>query len=121
MFQRQIEQSCANAGVIVITVDPKGTSTTCHKCGHNDSGSRISQAEFQCTNHDCGYTGNADVNAAHNIAVMATAGRQGLSSQGARFQAGIAPGHPVNNMRETSMGGIARAPEKGKSPSYFCM
>ena len=54
MFQRQIEQSCANAGVIVITVDPKGTSTTCHKCGHNDSGSRISQAEFQCTNHDCG-------------------------------------------------------------------
>ena len=121
MFQRQIEQSCANAGVIVITVDPKGTSTTCHKCGHNDSGSRISQAEFQCTNHDCGYAGNADVNAAHNIAVMATAGRQGLSSQGARFQAGIAPGHPVNNMRETSMGGIARAPEKGKSPGYFCM
>ena len=74
MFQRQIEQSCANAGVTVITVDPKGTSTACHKCGHNDSGSRISQAEFQCTNHDCGYAGNADVNAAHNIAVMATAG-----------------------------------------------
>ena len=40
MFQRQIEGACANAGVAVIMVDPKGTSTTCHKCGHNDKESR---------------------------------------------------------------------------------
>ena len=113
MFLSQIEQTCKNMGVAVITVDPKDTSITCHMCNHKDRDSRISQAEFQCTNHDCGYAGNADVNAAHNIAVMATAGRQGLSSQGARFQAGIAPGRSVNNMRETSMGGIAGAPEKG--------
>ena len=112
-FLSQIEQTCKNMGVAVITVDPRGTSITCHRCGHKDRGSRISQAEFQCTNHDCECHINADVNAAHNIAVMATAGRQGLSSQGARFQAGIAPGRSVNNMRETSMGGIARAPEKG--------
>ncbi len=112
MFLSQIEQTCKNMGVAVITVDPRGTSITCHRCGHKDGDSRISQAEFQCTNHDCECHINADVNAAHNIAVMATAGRRGLSSQGARFQAGIAPGHPVNNMRETSMGGIAGAPEK---------
>ena len=112
MFLSQIEQTCKNMGVAVITVDPRGTSITCHRCGHKDGDFRISQAEFQCTNHDCECHINADVNAAHNIAVMATAGLQGLSSQGARFQVGIAPGHPVNNMRETSMGGIAGAPKK---------
>ena len=112
MFLSQIEQTCKNMGVAVITVDPRGTSITCHRCGHKDRDFRISQAEFQCTNHDCECHINADVSAAHNIAVMATAGLQGLSSQGARFQVGIAPGHPVNNMRETSMGGIAGAPEK---------
>ena len=77
-FQRLIRGACENAGVIVITVDPRGTSTTCHKCGHNDKESRISQGMFRCTNDKCYNDINADVNAAHNIAVMATAGAAGI-------------------------------------------
>ena len=106
---------------MVITVDPKGTSITCHVCGHKDRDSRISQGEFHCTNDKCNNDINADINAAHNIAVKATAGRQGLSSQGARFQRGIAPARSANNMREASMGGIAGAPEKDRSTVYFCI
>jgi putative transposase len=42
------------------------TSQRCSACGHVDGGSRESQARFRCT--ACGYAGNADVNAARNIA-----------------------------------------------------
>ncbi len=53
------------------TWDPKGTSTTCHKCGHRDENSRVSQGKFHCTNDRCKNDINADINAAHNIAVKA--------------------------------------------------
>ena len=119
-FLSQIEQTCENMGVAVITVDPRGTSITCHRCGHNDKNSRISQAEFQCANHGCECHINADVNAAHNIAVKA-ARRRGTSSKGARFQRGIAPGRSANQTREPSVGGIARTPRKGRSIVYFCI
>ena len=119
-FQRQIGQACANAGVMVITVDPKGTSITCHVCGHKDKDSRTSQGRFHCTNDKCNNDINADVNAAHNVAMRAT-GRRGTSSQGARFQRGIAPARSANQTREPSVGGIARAPEKGRSTVYFCI
>ena len=115
-FQRQIMGACANAGVIVIMVDPKGTSITCHKCGHSDRESRTSQDRFRCTNDNCYNDINADVNAAHNIASRAeavAAGRQGLSSEGARSQRGIAPARSANSTREPSVGCNARAPEKG--------
>ena len=114
-FQRRIEGACANAGVKVISVYPGGTSTTCYMCGRRDKGSRVSQAEFICTNHKCECHINADVNAAYNIAARAAAGRRGTSSKGARFQAGIAPGRSANNTQEPRVGGIAGAPEKGKS------
>ena len=107
-FLSQIGQTCENMGVAVITVDPRGTSITCHVCGKRDRDSRRSQAEFQCTNHDCGYAGNADVNAAHSIAIMTTAGRLGRSSEGARFQRGIAPTCSANNTQEPRVGGSAR-------------
>ena len=42
------------------------TSQRCSVCGIVDASSRQSQARFACTS--CGYTGNADVNAARNIA-----------------------------------------------------
>ena len=112
MFLSQIKQACGNAGVKVLAVHPAGTSITCHRCGHKDRDSRISQAEFQCTNHKCECHTNADVNAAHNVAMWAT-GRRGLSSVDARFQRGIAPARSVNKVREPSAGGIAGAPEKG--------
>jgi putative transposase len=42
------------------------TSQQCHVCGHVAAESRKSQALFACM--ACGWTGNADVNAARNIA-----------------------------------------------------
>lgn len=49
----------------VIKVNPKYTSQTCSACNHVDSNSRLNQSNFTCTN--CGYSENADVNAAKNI------------------------------------------------------
>ena len=120
-FQRQIMGACENAGVIVIMVDPKGTSITCHKCGHSDKESRTSQGRFRCTNDECNNDINADINAAHNIAVKATAGRRGSSSQGARLQSGIAPGRSPDKAREPSAWGVARAPAKGRGTAYPCI
>ena len=119
-FLSQIEQTCENMGVAVIAVDPRGTSITCHKCGHKDRDSRASQGEFRCTNDECDNDINADINAAHNIAVKA-AGRRGSSSQGARLWRGIAPARSANSTREASVGGITRAPRKGRSTVYFCI
>ncbi len=123
-FQRQIRGACENAGVIVIMVDPKGTSIACHRCGHSDKESRISQGRFRCTNDKCYNDVNADINAAHNIASRAeavAAGRPGRSSKDARRQRGIAPARSPDRAREPSAGGVARAPANGKSPGYFCM
>ncbi|MEV0150953.1 MULTISPECIES: zinc ribbon domain-containing protein [unclassified Nonomuraea] len=45
-----------------------GTSQTCHRCGHRDAAARVSQAVISCTSPACGWIGNADHNAAINIA-----------------------------------------------------
>ena len=55
------------AGVPVVVVDPRNTSTTCSHCSYVDKRNRCSQAEFSCLR--CGYTCHADVNAARNLAV----------------------------------------------------
>jgi len=47
-------------------INPALTSQRCSACGRVDRGSRESQAVFRCT--ACGFAGNADVNAAINIA-----------------------------------------------------
>jgi putative transposase len=47
-------------------IKPAFTSQRCSACGHVDPKSRESQAHFACT--ACGFVGNADVNAARNIA-----------------------------------------------------
>jgi putative transposase len=47
-------------------IKPHYTSQQCSACGHVDAESRQSQARFVCT--ACGFAGNADVNAARNIA-----------------------------------------------------
>ncbi len=123
-FQRQIGQACANSGVVVIMVDPKGTSITCHRCGHSDKESRTSQDRFRCANDNCYNDVNADVNAAYNIASRAeavAAGRPGWSSEGARSQRGIAPARSANSTREPSVGGNARAPAKGMGTVHSCI
>jgi transposase len=47
-------------------IKPHYTSQRCSACGQVDRDSRESQAVFRCT--ACGFAGNADVNAARNIA-----------------------------------------------------
>jgi IS605 OrfB family transposase len=66
----------AQAGVSIVLVDPRGTrdtSRTCSVCGHCKQANRRSQAEFSCHNPLCGFTRNADWNAAINIARKAQA------------------------------------------------
>jgi putative transposase len=58
-------------------INPAYTGQRCSACGHVASQNRKSQAVFACT--ACGYTGNADVNAAKNIAAgHAVTARGGL-------------------------------------------
>ncbi|MFC5813766.1 RNA-guided endonuclease InsQ/TnpB family protein [Nonomuraea harbinensis] len=53
----------------VVRVNPVYTSQRCSACGIVDRIARESQARYRC--RSCGYAGNADVNAARNIAYAA--------------------------------------------------
>ena len=58
-----IAYKAQDAGVPVVFIDPRHTSRTCHVCGtigHRDA------LSFSCTT--CGFVGDADINAALNIA-----------------------------------------------------
>lgn len=57
----------ARYGGALVKVPAPGTSMRCSACGFTTSGSRESQAVFVCKNPDCGWSGNADHNAARNI------------------------------------------------------
>ncbi len=57
----------ALAGVPAVAVDPRDTSRTCNACGHCERANRKSQARFEC--RQCGYSANADLNAALNLRV----------------------------------------------------
>ncbi|MER5473323.1 transposase [Streptomyces sp. NPDC002685] len=48
-------------------VPAPNTSRRCSACGFTTPGSRETQALFVCKNPDCGWSGNADHNAARNI------------------------------------------------------
>jgi putative transposase len=63
-------------------VNPAYTSQRCSACGHVAAESRKSQALFRCT--ACGYAGNADVNAARNIAAGHAVTARGRSPLGGR-------------------------------------
>ena len=52
-------------GVLVIEVDPRYSSQTCSRCGHCCKANRKNQSLFCCKK--CGYTVNADFNAATNL------------------------------------------------------
>jgi len=69
-LQSFVVYKSAIAGVPVITVDARNTSRQCSQCGHIDKANRKSQAEFLCLH--CGYSENADVNAARNVRDRAT-------------------------------------------------
>jgi len=57
------------SGIPVYLVDPKYTSQQCSCCGYIDRENRKTQSDFFCIK--CGYTDNADINAAKNIASRA--------------------------------------------------
>ncbi|WP_116214506.1 RNA-guided endonuclease InsQ/TnpB family protein [Streptomyces olivoreticuli] len=57
----------ARRGGTLVKVPAPGTSQRCSVCGVITPGSRESQAVFVCKNPDCGWSGNADHNAARNV------------------------------------------------------
>jgi len=57
----------AQFGGTLHKVPAPGTSQRCSACGFTTPGSRESQAVFVCKNPDCGWSGNADHNAARNV------------------------------------------------------
>ena len=60
-----LEYKALRHGVPLGAVNPAYTSRTCIECGCCEKGNRKSQSVFQCL--ACGYTANADLNAAQNI------------------------------------------------------
>ena len=60
-----VEYKAQERGIQVIKVDPRHTSQTCSLCGHQHRSNRRSQSLFLC--RSCGYSLNADLNAAYNI------------------------------------------------------
>jgi IS605 OrfB family transposase len=64
-----IAYKAQDAGIPVVLVDPRNTSRTCSACGHCEKANRKSQAEFECKH--CGFSANADWNAALNIRAQA--------------------------------------------------
>jgi len=60
-----IEYKASEKGIPVKIVSAKNTSRGCSKCGHVDKWNRKNQADFVCLK--CGFSLNADYNAAINI------------------------------------------------------
>lgn len=61
----QIKYKSKWSGKNVIKVNPAYTSQKCSKCGYIDKNNRKTQKKFVCLS--CGYTSNADFNAANNV------------------------------------------------------
>ncbi len=80
-LKRQIEYKQLWRGGQVIFVDPSYTSQQCSACGHTSPANRLSQALFYCGR--CGYTDNADVNAAKVVKSRAGLVRVACGSNGA--------------------------------------
>jgi putative transposase len=66
-LQQKIEHKAEVAGIEVRKVNPQYTSQRCSRCGCIDENNRKNQADFKCVT--CGYSTNADYNAARNIAI----------------------------------------------------
>jgi putative transposase len=76
-----IEYKAVWHGITVVKVDPRHTSQTCSHCGHQHRSNRKSQSFFKC--RFCGYSGNADHNAAHNIRNKYVASLASIGTSGA--------------------------------------
>jgi putative transposase len=67
-----------DAGIPIVQVDPRNTSRTCSVCGHCEQANRKSQAEFLCKH--CGFSANADWNAARNHRLRALAASKAVQN-----------------------------------------
>lgn len=65
-LQQKIQYKAEEVGIKVRLIDPKYTSQRCSKCGHIHKYNRPDQKTFKCI--ECGFSVNADYNAARNIA-----------------------------------------------------
>jgi IS605 OrfB family transposase len=80
MFAARLEDKAAGR---VEKINPAYTSQTCSQCKTIDREARESQAVFRC--RVCGYCGNADMNAARNIAAGHAVAARGRSPLGGRM------------------------------------
>lgn len=67
-LQQKIEYKAEEKGIDVIKISPKYTSQRCSECGCICKRNRPDQKTFKCVS--CGYSANADFNAARNIATI---------------------------------------------------
>jgi len=70
MFSQMLEWECKKHGSRVVYVNPRNTSLTCSSCGKVEKSARKDQSRFECS---CGFSANADTNAAINIKNLAAA------------------------------------------------
>jgi putative transposase len=64
-------------GIQVEFADPRYSWKACSRCGHDWRSNCWVQSWFSCVR--CGYQANADLNAAHHLALRATRAQSGLS------------------------------------------
>ncbi|GHO49840.1 RNA-guided endonuclease InsQ/TnpB family protein [Ktedonospora formicarum] len=64
-FHSFLSYKAQEKGIEVVKVDPRHTSQTCSRCGHQARNNRRSQSLFLC--RACGLSVHADLNAARNI------------------------------------------------------
>jgi IS605 OrfB family transposase len=83
------------AGVPVALVDPKHTSQECSACGHVSRNNRRSQALFSCKK--CGFSANADYNAACNIRSRALVSAPEVAGIAVQSRQRLAGGTPATS------------------------
>ena len=125
-LQLKVAYKVAGAGGEFQVVRAAGTSKQCHQCGSDAEGQRKNQAWFLCANPGCGWSGNADFNAAKNVEHRAFG--KGAEKDDARLLAaagglpdadrpGHTPGKPPNLQGKsgTSSRGISSGPGRGNN------
>jgi IS605 OrfB family transposase len=75
----RLRQACEWNRVSFRSVPPAYTSQRCSRCGHTEQGNRLRSEVFRC--RACGYTDDADVNAARNILSRFLTGAYGPGCQ----------------------------------------
>lgn len=94
-FHAFLTYKAQERGSTVVKVDPRHTSQTCSRCGHQARNNRRSQSLFLC--RFCGYCLNADLNASQNIRekYLSSQARLGIPLAGGSLSDGLSSQHLV--------------------------